>query len=127
MTPDHDTAPGADVTVAVPARLFHVSGAGQWEQARREGRYPWSTRGVTVADEGFVHLSRADQVAGTLGLFFADVVDDLVLLVVDPELTDAEMRLEQGFFHTYGELPVTAVVDVLPVQRDADGRWVAPV
>lgn len=120
--------PAGDVQVtAVPERLFHVVERDVWEQAVRDGAYVWSTRGVTVADEGFVHLSRADQVAGTLGLFYADVPGELLLLVVDPELTDAPMRLEGGFFHTYGELPITAVVDVLLIARDAAGVWVAPV
>lgn len=115
------------MTTPVPERLFHVAERDVWEQALRDGAYVWSTRGVTVADEGFVHLSRADQVAGTLALFYADVPGELVLLVVDPELTEAEMKLEDGFFHTYGELPVPAVVDVLPLARDAAGAWVSPV
>ncbi|MHA3703628.1 DUF952 domain-containing protein [Jatrophihabitans sp. YIM 134969] len=114
-------------TVPVPERLYHVALREDWDEAVRSGAYVWSTRGITVADEGFVHLSRAEQVAGTLRLFYADVPGELVLLVVDPELTHAEMKLEDGFFHTYGELPVTAVVEVLPIVRGVDGGWVAPV
>ncbi len=115
------------MTTTVPERLFHVALREDWEQAVAAGAYVWSTRGVTVATEGFVHLSRADQVEGTLRLFYADVTGDLVLLVVDPELTAAEMRLEDGFFHTYGELPVRAVVDVLSIARASDGGWLSPV
>lgn len=115
------------MTVPVPDRLFHVVEREVWDDALRRGAYVWSTRGVTVADEGFVHLSRADQVAGTLALFYADVEGDLLLLVVDPELTAAEIKLEDGFFHTYGELPVPAVVEVLPVRRDDSGAWISPV
>lgn len=105
------------MTVPVPERLFHVVEREVWEEALREGGYRWSTRGVTVEDEGFVHLSTAEQVQGTLQRFY-DGLDPLVVLVVDPELTEAEIRLEDGFFHSYGELPIPSVVDVVTVPAD---------
>lgn len=109
------------MTVPVPDRLFHVVVREVWDGARRDGRYRWSTRGVTVVDEGFVHLSTAEQVPGTVRTFFADVHEPLAVLVVDPELLDADLRLENGFFHAYGELPLTAVVDVVSVAADGSG------
>lgn len=101
------------MTVPVPERLFHVVERAVWDDALRQGAYVWSTRGVTVAQEGFIHLSTAPQVAGTIANFYADVDGPLLVLAIDPELTGAEMKLEDGFFHSYGELPIPAVVEVL--------------
>lgn len=115
------------VRPAIEPVLYHLVEQEVWEQAQLAGEYSWSTRGVTYADEGFVHMSRAEQVAGTLRLFYADVRGPLVLLVVDPDLVGAEIRVEDGFPHVYGPLPVAAVVDVVPVDRGADGAWRAPV
>jgi len=33
--------------------IYHLAEAADWEQARREGQYAMSTRGRTLAEEGF--------------------------------------------------------------------------
>lgn len=59
--------------------------------------------------------------------------DDLVLLVIDADRVEAPVAYEppeagvEDFPHVYGPIPVTAVVDVRPVTRDATGRFVLPV
>ncbi|MCW2622471.1 MAG: hypothetical protein JWL64_2073 [Frankiales bacterium] len=80
---------------------------------------------MSYADEGFVHLSRADQVAGTLRRYYAGLPGPLVLLVVDPAAA-GEIRVEGGFPHLYAPLPLHAVVAVLPVDSGPDG-WRSPV
>ena len=99
----------------------------RWATAQAEGRSTNSTRGVDLAEEGFIHLSRADQVAGVLGRFYADVADLLVLhvdetLLDDPVVDEEVGRAPDGtaivFPHLYGPLPVSAVVAV-----DDAGRW----
>lgn len=93
----------------------------RWAAARAEGRSTNSTRGVDLAEEGFIHLSRADQVAGVLGRFYADVTDLLVLHVDETLLHDPVVDEQVGtapdgtpivFPHLYGPLPVSAVVAV---------------
>lgn len=105
-------------------RLYHVALREDWAEAERRGAYSWSTRGARVDDVGFVHLAYAHQWPGVIERFYADR-PDLVVLVVDPERIDGEVRDEPApdtgelFPHLYGELPVDAVVGTLDAPRDA--------
>jgi glutathione S-transferase len=99
------------------SRLFHVALPEDLEAAERSGEYLVSTRGMSVAEVGFVHLSFEHQYLGVLERFYADR-PDAVVLVVDPDRLDAEVREEPGeeggelFPHLYGPLPLRAVVAV---------------
>ena len=102
---------------ASDARIYHVALASDWAAAQRTGEYAVSTRGRTLADEGFIHASRADQWRGVRERFYADVTEPLVLLVIDPALLRAEVREEpvpdsdETFPHVYGPLELSAVVE----------------
>jgi glutathione S-transferase len=65
-------------------------------------------------------------VHGTAEAFYADV-DELVLLRIDPAKVGAEIKVEDGFPHIYGPLPVAAVTAAVPLRRDAAGRLDLPV
>ena len=106
--------------------IFHIALRTDWEAARSVGRYEGSTRGRSLADQGFVHCSLSSQVRGVAEAFYADL-DDLVLLVIDPARLGVPVRYEQGFPHVYGAIPVHAVLSAEPITRDADGRFVLPV
>ena len=99
--------------------IHHLAEAHHWEDAQRTGRYERSTLGLSLADEGFIHLSTAAQWPGVLQRYYRDVEGDLVLLTVDPDLLDpgTELRWEapvpggdELFPHLYGPLPTSAVV-----------------
>lgn len=97
--------------------LFHLAEPEHWDDARRLGEYRRSTRGLTLAEVGFVHLSTPAQWEGVRRRFYADHPGDLVLLTVDVDRVAAEVRWEVGeassgelFPHLYGPLPVDAVV-----------------
>lgn len=89
-------------------------------------RAVWEAAGVVwsgSADDlrdGFVHLSAADQVAGTRDKHFAGQ-DDLLCLTVDPsQLPPCGLRWEvsrggRRFPHLYGGLPRAAVREVRPL------------
>jgi glutathione S-transferase len=62
--------------------IFHLALPGDWQAALRTGRYEISTRGRTLAEEGFVHCSFEHQVAGTAERFYADA-DGLILFRLD--------------------------------------------
>jgi uncharacterized protein (DUF952 family)/ribosomal protein S18 acetylase RimI-like enzyme len=93
--------------------LLHLIEPARWRAALRDGALP-------PGPQGFVHLSRPEQVhlpAGRLGLRRP------VLLVVDPARLEAPLRAEPGlpedpagmlFPHLYGPLPTSAVVAVVP-------------
>ena len=98
-------------------RIYHLALVSDWEQAQVLGEYAVSTLGRTLAEEGFIHASRADQWAGVRARFYADVSEPLVLLEIDPSLLRADVREEhvpgtdETFPHVYGPIDLRAVVD----------------
>lgn len=116
--PDADDSSDA-ATDAAPVDddqpIFHMALPEDWIAAFESGDYLMSTRGVTLADEGFIHCSTREQVEATANRFYADL-DTLVLLTVDPALVPSEIVWEPPapgvddlFPHIYGPLPVAAV------------------
>ena len=99
-------------------RLYHLALRRDWEAAQEAGEYRVSTRGRTLAQEGFLHASYAHQWQGVRDAYYADVTEPLVLLEVDPARLDVPVVEEvpaggaEAFPHVYGPLPVAAVVAV---------------
>lgn len=115
-----------------PGPLQHLALARDWEAALARGVYEVSTRGRTLAEEGFVHLCLPHQLAGVAARFYADATELLVRLTIDAGLLAAPVRLEPGdpsdpsselFPHLYGPLPVAAVTAVDRVRVEG-GRLV---
>ena len=79
-------------------------------------------------EEGFVHLSFADQVAGSANRHCGEA-GELLAVELDPVAIGAEIRVEDSygsgaaFPHAYGPIPVAAAVAVHPLDRGEDGRW----
>jgi glutathione S-transferase len=107
--------------VTTTETLFHIALAGDWATAQSAGEYAVSTRGLTLAEEGFIHCSFADQVEATATRFYADV-DDAVVLRIDPGRVPSRIEVEdlygtgERFPHVYGPIPIDAVVDVQPLR-----------
>jgi uncharacterized protein (DUF952 family) len=98
-------------------RIFHLATAADWAAAQASGTYTTSTRGVSLADEGFIHASREDQWEGVRERYYADVDEPLVLLAIDTDLLDVPVVEEEvpgggTFPHVYGPIRPTAVVQV---------------
>ena len=113
---------------ATGAPLFHLALAGEWAEARASGTYDRSTVGRSLADEGFIHCSFAEQVPATADRYYSGR-HDVVLLRIDPALLgDADVVVEEAsgtgeaFPHVYGPIPVAAVLSARPVPVDDDGR-----
>lgn len=112
-------------------QLFHITDAAAWRDARAAGEYRMSTRGVTLADQGFIHCSLPHQLRAVAELVYGDA-DDLVVLVIDSDRLPVPVRFEapepgaEQYPHIYGALPVGAVTGVVPVSRDRAGRLVLP-
>ncbi len=115
-----------------PAVLYHIAAAADWAQAQRDGEYRMSTRGRTLAAEGFIHASTARQVLPVANALYRDEHRDLLLLVLDPARIGAEIRWEPvpgsagPFPHIYGPLPVGAVRQAVPFGRDESGQFRFP-
>ena len=103
-----------------PGWLYHLALRQDWQAAQAEGAYRLSTRGRSLQEVGFVHLSQAHQVEATAGRFYSDVpAGELLLLTIEPQrLQEAglEVRFEPApgsgelFPHLYGPLPLQAVL-----------------
>ncbi|MCW2943826.1 MAG: hypothetical protein JWR24_543 [Actinoallomurus sp.] len=100
--------------------IFHIAERPDWDAAREAGGpYEMSTRGRTLAEEGFIHASRdEEQVRTVQGAFYADL-DDLVLLTIDTDGLDVrhEPVGDDVFPHIYGPVPLGAVVEVRSLPR----------
>lgn len=104
------------------ATIFHLALASEWAAAEESGAYTTSTLGRSLAEEGFIHASRADQWTGVRDRFYADVTEPLVLLEIDTDLLDVPVveeppapGVEETFPHIYGRLPASAVVKAIPL------------
>ncbi len=97
--------------------ILHLAVRSDWEAAKLTGEYIWSTRGVTVAHEGYTHCSFESQWRGVRDRFYADLSDDeLVLLEIDESLLNSKVVVErlgaapEAFPHIYGCVENSAVI-----------------
>ena len=111
--------------------IFHVTAASDWRAAQSTGAYHLSTRGRSLADEGFIHTSYAHQVTGVANAVYRGV-HGLVLLVIDRERVTTPVRDEsrdggdERFPHIYGPLNLDAVIDVRTFEPADDGTFTLP-
>ncbi|MBK8520964.1 MAG: DUF952 domain-containing protein [Ferruginibacter sp.] len=93
--------------------IYHVVTAANWQNALQQGFY----EADSLADEGFIHTSNAEQVAGVLERYYKDQ-SNLLLLHIDETKLTAPLKYElapsvnEEFPHIYGRLNVDAVVKV---------------
>ena len=110
--------PADAVNVPVDQPLFHLAMKEDWTAARQSGVYRISTRGLSLDQVGFIHLSWREQVTGTYERFYADA-EAVVLLTIDPTRLTSPLRADaipsgELFPHLYGSLPLTAVIEAEP-------------
>ncbi len=110
------------------ATIFHIALASDWVAAQESGAYTTSTRGMTLAEVGFIHASRGDQWPTIRDRFYADVDEPLLLLRIDTRRLDVPVVEEPGepgsietFPHVYGPLPLDAVTSAIPLEAREAG------
>jgi uncharacterized protein (DUF952 family) len=121
-------------------RILHAALLEDWAAARRRGSYDASTRGKTLAQQGFLHASTVAQLPVVLRDFYADL-PSVVILVLDVETLEAAGSLVRWdevpdasgpFPHVYGEVPAhgvgpgNAVLAELPVAHRPGEPWRLP-
>ncbi|HLO87621.1 MAG TPA: DUF952 domain-containing protein [Nostocaceae cyanobacterium] len=109
------------------SNIFHITQRRQWEDAKILGSY----RGDTLEIEGFIHCSTAKQLVNVANRFFTNQ-QNLVLLFIDSDQVQAEIRYEQAeenefFPHIYGELNTNAVFQVIDFVPGEDGYFDLPL
>jgi uncharacterized protein (DUF952 family) len=102
--------------------VYHLVRRSAWESAPAD-----DYRADSLATEGFIHCSFAEQVARSANRFYADADNLLVLQIADDQLT-SPLRVEAAgsgelFPHVYGPINRSAVLAVRPLERGRDGRW----
>jgi uncharacterized protein (DUF952 family) len=102
--------------------IYHLVLRRVWEQNADE---PYQTD--SLATEGFIHCSFAQQVTASANRFYAAAAD-LLLLHIDADRLTSTLREEASgtgevFPHIYGPLNRDAVAAVEPLKRGPDGLW----
>lgn len=110
--------PADAIAIPIDQPLFHLALEADWKAALQHGDYRVSTRGLSLEQVGFIHLSWQEQVQDTFDRFYADA-GAVLSLRIDPKLVFAPLRadaIHTGvlFPHLYGPLPIASVVEVSP-------------
>ena len=107
---------------------YKVLTSEQFAVLERDGIYAGAP--VDLAD-GYIHLSTAEQLAGTLEKHFAGQ-DDLEIVAVDLGALGETVKWEESrggalFPHIYGPLTLDVVLDYGPLEYASDGTIKLPV
>ena len=93
--------------------IYHVTTKTQWDEAVSKGFFEVESLQI----EGFIHMSKIDQVEGVLNRYYQNV-PDLVLLHVEENKLTAEIKFElspsvnQKFPHVFGPINIDAVIKI---------------
>ena len=108
--------------------IVHIARLDDLAAARPRGEYA----PASLADEGFIHLSRPEDVHLPANALYSGQ-KGLVLLWVEPERLRAELRYELpapgapvDFPHLYGPLNLDAVVAETPLEPWEPGEFELP-
>lgn len=112
-------------------RIFHVTTKREWDDAVEVGSYRRSTRGASLEEVGFIHLSDADQLPRVADFLYRDADEPLVVLELESDdvlATGAALVWEDGgagedFPHLYGPIELVWVLTVWPAGFGADGAF----
>ena len=107
--------------------IAHICAKKEWIEAREIGIYKAANQDL----DGFIHCSKVSQILTVANKYYSNT-HDLVLLWIEPDHLDAELRWEESdddvFPHLYGLLNLDALIGVSDFQPGPDGifREVTP-
>lgn len=115
-------------------RIFHVTTASEWDDVVTAGSYRRSTRGASLEEVGFIHLSDADQLPGVANFVYGNAQESLRVLELESEellASGARLVWEDGgageeFPHLYGPIELAWVLTLWPAGF-VDGVFVWPI
>ncbi|SDZ56353.1 DUF952 domain-containing protein [Herbiconiux ginsengi] len=137
--PYAETSPMTRVSIDTPSggdapsgsRIFHIAIADDWEASQGFGTYEASTRGKSLADEGYIHAVTRDGLDSALAQY-CDLALPLVLVTLGVVgLRDEGIEVDQSDVEQariLGAIPTgnsAVVIDVTPLTRNG-GQWCAP-
>ena len=111
----------------MPEFVYKVCTRQSWDTACRDGVFAGSADDVR---DGYIHLSTATQLRGTLDKHFSGAAD-LVLITLDAARLSKRLRWEASrggdeFPHFYDALPVSAAIGTVELLLDENGRHILP-
>lgn len=114
--------------MAIPGLVYKICLRTEWQTAVAAGIY---TGSADDARDGFIHLSTARQLAGTLARHFRRQ-SDLALIELATADLGANLRWEPSrggdlFPHLYAALETRHARRVLAIDVDGDGSHALPV
>ena len=123
--------------------IYHITTRDASLDSQKTGEY----RSESLTHEGFIHFSQLHQVLGVANAFYTGL-PDLVILVVDTARLKADLKYEPPvhpatsvepvvgstvdqtvadlFPHLYGPLNFDAVIEVVALNPDENGRFSLP-
>lgn len=106
-------------------RTWHLAPEDSWS-VQRTGTVYVPER---FAEEGFIHCTDSIQEVLAVGnRYYRSDPRPYLLLEIDCDSVDALVVYEDAariFPHIYGYLPISAIVDIMTVDRDQDGQFLA--
>ena len=96
--------------------IYHVTTAAEWKAAEEKGSYESSS----LKEEGYIHCSHEEQVAGVLERYYAGKTH-LVKLVIDTDKLNSQFIYDWSrsnadtFPHVYGPINLDAVIEVVAI------------
>jgi len=93
--------------------IYHVVTEANWQKALQPGFY----EAESLAKEGFIHTSKAEQVSGVLERYYKGQ-SNLLLLHIDETRLTAPLKYElapsvnEQFPHIFGKLNIDAVTRI---------------
>ena len=106
--------------------VYKICNKSEWLEVKKKGQLTGSKKDL---DDGYIHFSSQDQVAGTLKKFYQNQ-KDLILLKIDTLKLD-HLIWEQAsdgnmFPHLYSSLNISNVVDEFDIILSEDGTYILP-
>lgn len=117
--------------------IYHITTLEAWDAAEQSGGYT----AESLDTEGFIHMSTADQVLRVANFIYKGR-EDLILLQINPDKLDADLKWEDPahpnpdepietkdaelFPHLYGFLNLEAVEDTINFPCNDDGTFNLP-
>lgn len=92
--------------------IYHIVMPESWEQQKDLASYEHAS----LASEGFIHCSYAEQIDGVLDRYYKGV-EKVVMLTIDPALLTSGLVEEPStggeiYPHIYGKINRDAIVDI---------------
>jgi uncharacterized protein (DUF952 family) len=114
--------------------ILHITTLNEWYKGLSEDAYT----APSLATDGFIHCSTAQQTADTANMFFK-AHTGLVLLCIDESKLRSQCKYEDPagaghhdprvgnlFPHVYGPINLTSVINVVDFLADENGVFVLP-